>query len=753
MTFQDCGALRSIAARLLLAGPLALATAAPSSAALLEVPAGYASIQAAINAASPGDTVEVSNGVYNEMVSFPASGTPGNPITLAARAGHTPMIDGTGLATTGLDGLVFIEDQSWIVVSGMEIANLTASSPGHFPAGIWVRGTSNNIQLLDNTVHTIRNPGCSSCGAHGIAIYGTSASDSIHDILVDGNEVRDCVLGWSESVVVNGNVEDFVISNNEIHDNNNIGIDAIGFEGECAGCSDALDRARDGVIRGNLVYNIDSLGNPAYGVERSADGIYVDGGTRILIEQNTVHDCNIGIEIASEHKGKATSEVTVRNNFVYRSHSIGLAMGGYDKNRGSTENCAIVHNTLYDNDTDQSGGGELLIQYDTRNNVVENNIFYANAQLQFVANEFTLTTGNVIDHNLYFSAGGAAASEWVWTTTSYTGFADWQAGSGNDANSVFTDPLLVSPGTGDLHLGPGSPAVGAAVALSPLVAGTEDIDGNPRVSGPAADLGADELACGDSNVDADEECDDGNLISGDGCDANCTFTACGNGIVTAGETCDDGNPDAGDCCFACTYEVAGAACDDGEVCTFDDVCDGLGSCAGDAELEVSCALPDAASEGSQLKLTHKGSTRDKLSWKWGRGPEVTLGSLGDPTTGDDYALCVFADDGVTRSLVLSSLAPSGAEWSFAGDTKLKYKDKTLSPGGLKTVLIKVGDAGRARIKVKGKGAALGLDDLGFGGATTLAAELRNLANGTCFGASYSSPFRRDEVERFDDTSD
>lgn len=738
---------------LLLAGGLSASLVPGAGAAVLEVPAGYPTIQAAVDAAVAGDTIEVSTGVYNEYVSFPSSGTAGNPITLAAKAGHTPVIDGTGLATTDLDGLVFIEDRSYITVRGFEIRNLSASSPSHFPAGIWVRGTSHHVELRDNVVHHIENAGCSNCGAHGIAAYGTSASGSIHDLVIDGNEVRDCVLGWSESLVVNGNVEHFEITNNVVHDNNNIGIDAIGFEGECAGCGDALDRARDGLIAGNLVYDIDSLGNPSYGSERSADGIYVDGGTRIVIERNVVHDCNIGIELASEHGGKSTSEVIVRSNFVSRSHSIGIAIGGYDTNRGSTEDCAIVHNTLYDNDLDQSGGGELLIQYDVRDNVIENNVIHAGAQNQFLANEFDATSGNVIDHNLYYSTGGAPSSSWAWTGEPYTGFAAWQAATGNDANSTFADPLLVSPGTGDLHLGPGSPAIGAAVALAPEVAGTLDIDGTPRVSGAAADLGADELACGNGDIDGDEECDDGDLTDGDGCDSNCTFTACGNGVATAGEDCDDGNTSGGDCCDAsCAFEAGGSPCDDGEACTFTDVCDGAGACSGAAEVEPSCSLPDALSEGSRLQLRDNGSRRDKLGWSWGRGPAISLASLGDPTTTDDWALCVFVDDGVTSSVLLSALAPAGGSWAFSGDKALKYKNQSLAPDGLKQLLFKVGDAGRAKIKVKGQGAALGLGALGFG-SSTVSVELRNVANGTCFGASYSSPFRADDASRFDDKSD
>jgi len=746
--------LAALRSRTLPAAALTVLTfAGTASAVTRSVPADYATIQAAVNAAVPGDVVEVSTGVYHEFVSFPASGTALDPITLMAKAGHTPVIDGTGLTTTDLDGLVFIEDRSYIVVSGMEIANLTASSSNHFPAGIWVRGTSHHIRILDNNVHHIRTAGCANCGAHGIAVYGTSASASIHDVLIDGNEVHDCVLGWSETVVVNGNVEEFVISNNVVHDNDNIGIDAIGFEGECMGCSDALDRARDGLITGNTVYNIDSIGNPAYHGGRSADGIYVDGGTRIVIERNIVHDTNIGIELASEHAGKSTSEVTVRNNFVYRSHVIGIAIGGYDNRRGSTEDCNIVHNTLFDNDTDQSSGGEMLLQYDIRNNVIENNIFYANAQNQFLANEFSLTSGNTIDHNIYFSSGGAAASNWVWTTTQYTGFAAWKAGSGNDANSSFVDPMLVSPATGNLHLGAGSPAVGAAVLLSPTVAGSEDIDGTPRVSGAAADIGADEMACGNMVIDGDEECDDGNLDSGDGCDANCTNTACGNGIQTMGEACDDGNVAAGDCCSAtCAYESDGSPCDDGEVCTFNDACDGGGSCAGDAELEPSCLIPDAATGGGRLTLRRKGTAADRLTWSWGKGAAIALGDLGSPMTTDDYALCVFADDGVTSRVLVSAMAPAGAAWTATAKV-LKYSQKSLAPDGLRQIQFKSGDTGKARIKVKGQGLALGLSTLGFGPAATLSAELRNIATGACYGGVYPSPFRADDPQRFDDKTD
>ena len=448
-------------------------------------------VQYAVDHVGPGSTVYVMDGVYNETVTFHTSGSAsGGYITLQNYAGQTPVIDGAGLSISGETGLIVIENKSYVKVIGFEIRNLKAGgNKSVFPAGMWVRGYGDHLELRNNVVHDIENS-CRSCGAHGIAVYGRNPSASIHDIVLDGNEVRNCLLGWSESMVLNGNVENFTVSNNVVHDNDNIGIDMIGYEGECP--DPAVDRARDGVVVGNLVYNIDAYGNPAYGTDRCADGIYVDGGTRIVIERNVVHDSNIGIELASEHAGRDTSHITVRNNFVYNSHMTGIAFGGYDRRRGSTEYCNIVNNTLYNNDTDRTGCGEILVQYDTRYNVVENNAIYANSQNLFVANYFTENTGNVVDYNLYYSPGGANGSTWIWMKKTYSSFSTWQSATGNDAQGLFADPQFVNPSAGDLHIGSGSPAINAGENLASDVMGTEDIDGDPRIYGGRVDVGADE---------------------------------------------------------------------------------------------------------------------------------------------------------------------------------------------------------------------------------------------------------------------
>jgi hypothetical protein len=446
-------------------------------------------IQYAMDRVGAGSTVNVMNGVYNETVAFPRSGTSGNYIVLQNYPGDTPVIDGTGLPINGETGLVVIENKAYVKLVGFEIRNLKAGgSSSAFPAGIWIRGNCAFIEIRNNSVHDIENS-CNHCGAHGIAVYGRDPNASIHDIIIDGNQVYNGQFGWSESMVLNGNVENFVVSNNVVHNNDNIGIDFIGYEGENP--DPALDRARDGTVVGNLVYNIDSYGNPAYGTERSAGGIYVDGGTNILIERNIVHHSNLGVELASEHRGKNTSYIILRDNFFYDNTQTGIAMGGYDKRRGSTENCVIVNNTLYNNYTQGDWGAELYVQFDTRYNVIKNNVIYANSFRRFIESWSDVMTDNIVDYNLYFAPGGGTDGTWSWKNVAYTTFDAYQSGSGNDANGlVGLDPLLVSTTTPDLHLQSTSPAIDRGQNLAE--AGPYDIDGQTRIQN-IIEIGGDEV--------------------------------------------------------------------------------------------------------------------------------------------------------------------------------------------------------------------------------------------------------------------
>jgi len=207
---------------------------------------------------------------------------------------------------------------------------------GSVPVGIYAYGSGSNLSILGNHIHDIVTTvgSCNGNGgnAFGLAIYGT-ATTQWTNVTVSDNELDHLTLGCSESLSINGNVDGFVVSKNKVRDNDNIGIVAIGFEGTAP--TPALDQARNGVISGNLVYNIASKNNPAYNGETSADGIYVDGDTRLLIERNVVHNADLGIELASEHSGMSSSYVLVRSNAIYFSNAAGISIGGYAANVGN----------------------------------------------------------------------------------------------------------------------------------------------------------------------------------------------------------------------------------------------------------------------------------------------------------------------------------------------------------------------------------------------------------------------------------
>ncbi|MBV8549782.1 MAG: right-handed parallel beta-helix repeat-containing protein [Acidobacteriaceae bacterium] len=451
----------------------------------------WKTIQHAANSVQPGDTVYVRAGVYNESVNIAVSGTAASPIAFQNYPGETAVVDGTGLTPTSSDvqGLFNIVDKSYVTIQGFEIRNFQTSSSSSTPAGIWVTGSGSHVQILNNVVHNIVTTSEANGNAFGIAVYGSEAPTSIDSITISGNQVYSLKTGNSETVNVDGNVTNFTISNNIIHDNDNIGIDAIGFEGVAPNA--AYDYARNGEISGNTIYNISAINNPGEGNQNDADAIYVDGGSQIVIERNRVYGSDIGIEVASEHAGHVGSYVTVRDNLVYQNLTVGITIGGYSASVGGTDHCTIVNNTLFENDTQNTGSGELQIQYAATNNVFENNILYANAQNLFV-NDYTTASASpaALDYNLYFSEAGESSGQWTWNGQSYTGLANFQKASGHDSHTKFADPQFVSLTTPDLHIDSSSPAVGAGTNLGASVVGTMDFAGNPRVQGTSIDVGA-----------------------------------------------------------------------------------------------------------------------------------------------------------------------------------------------------------------------------------------------------------------------
>ena len=399
-----------------------------------------------------GGTVRLAGGTYAKQ-RIVIDGR--DHVAIEARPGAHPVLDGAGLRPpAGRSGMVEIRNSSDVTVSGLTITGYRTKSLAAVPVGILVTGSGHTIRLAGNHVHHLGNDnrtlGSFDIDAHGIAVYGTSATTSLSDVRISGNELDHLVLGASETLVLNGNVDGWSVTHNDIHDDNNIGIDAIGFEETISGPArfTGVNRARHGLIAGNRVSRIISEGNPAYWEDGSwcncADGIYVDGGGSIVIAGNRVDASDIGIEVASEWRQGRTDDVRVTGNVVTGSRYTGLAIGGYDRDRGEAYDIAVTGNWLRGNNTLRDGSPEMLLQYyvhDTtisHNTVISTNpgrtvLLYRDAPAGGAAKNARL----VLDHNAYQGWAAAGQELYYWNGVERRGLAAYRAASGQDRSSTY----------------------------------------------------------------------------------------------------------------------------------------------------------------------------------------------------------------------------------------------------------------------------------------------------------------------------
>jgi hypothetical protein len=150
----------------------------------------------------------------------------------------------------------------------------------------------------------------------------------------------------------------------------------------------------------------------------------------------------------------------LQDNLIFHNRLTGIAMGGYDEERGSTEGSTIMYNTIVDNDLLDAGNGQLFMQAQTKNNTFKRNILVSNSSDVLIYNEYTSNSGNVFDHNVYYSPAPQEEALWIWKNREYAGFTSYVEGSGNDAHSLYVNPKFMDDANKDFTLQASSPAKG-----------------------------------------------------------------------------------------------------------------------------------------------------------------------------------------------------------------------------------------------------------------------------------------------------
>jgi hypothetical protein len=167
---------------------------------------------------------------------------------------------------------------------------------------------------------------------------------------------------------------------------------------------------------------------------------------------------------------------------------------------------------------------------------------------------------------------------------------------------------------------------------------------------------------------------------------------------------------------------------------------------------AACRAPAVGGRAMLLLKDASPDTGDRLVWKWLKGAATSLGEFGDPVGSDDYALCLYEDDGGGNELLASAVAEHGSGWTSKPGGWL-YRNGTGSSTG--TTFVKLSEGltdGAAKILVHGKGVKLAMPDLGsLTGPVTV--QLHPSGGGPCFGATYSPPFLKNDGVTFKDRAD
>ena len=482
-------------------------------------------IQKALDkASSPGDIILVSAGTYKQNLTWKFSGTSSLKITLqkngngtvlikSADASANPVLQITNFSNIIIDGFTFTRDNAKNNAQGI----LINSSGSIATKNIEIKNcvfTGINWNTNPNKKPTM------SQNSQPFIVYGRSTV-AIQNINIHDCDFNNNITGQSEVCSFNSNIDGFSATNNVLHDNTNIAIDVIGFEGENSNTT--IDQARNGTIANNTFYE-----NQSPYAEGAS--IYVDGGKSVLIERNLIHDGDYGIEISAENDPASityeTQDITVRNNLIYNCRSAGLKIGNY---KGKLQNALVANNTCFYNNRGGKRDGDIngtsvkfsawaeLVIDNMQDVNINGNIFYARTSNSAMINSDAnaLITNLTMNYNLWYNKNNAAGTGLIWqfkingTNYTYNSYANYKANNtfGFDKQSKYGDPLFVGEGINgvnavnpDLHIQTGSPCIASGDPAAIIGAargnwGTTDYFGNNRKVG-TIDIGAHELASG-----------------------------------------------------------------------------------------------------------------------------------------------------------------------------------------------------------------------------------------------------------------
>ena len=436
----------------------------------------YSSVQAAVDAASPGHEIRIAGGTY----------APGGTVAVITKELY--IIGAFDPAFSGSDPDMYetVLDADWggsvisITNAGqVELYHLTLTN-GDGTGNLTGMGAGGGI-FNDNTnllvAHSVitDNLGSHSGRGWGGGIYSYSQDDSHLTTLVE-NQIVSNIAGTDPAS--NGDGGGVYVLGGEASLVGNQIVDNLGHgANQCRGGGVKLTSLAWGEVLTNVIRgNVGSRTTNGYG-----SGLYVSGG-KVRVAGNHIED-NWSVSGNGGGLESAWSDLEITGNRII-SNTSGAGGGMYIR---SITPVTMANNLIVRNGGGFCGGGMYLVHLIPDptpailvNNTVADNSPDGIATWGYVV--LTMTNNLLAGNPVGILASQPASLTLAADTNLFYDTSDPLTGT----NGILEDPLL----TADYRVPPGSPAVDRGLDVPWL---TTDIDGNPRPQGGGYDLGAFEV--------------------------------------------------------------------------------------------------------------------------------------------------------------------------------------------------------------------------------------------------------------------
>jgi hypothetical protein len=439
------------------AGRRALAVAADGERRVCASGCPYASVQAAVDAATPGDVIKVATGIYTGVQGRAAPvGYNGPPVitqvlyiskAVTVRGGYTtdfvdppdPAANPTTLDAQRGGRVLFITGDVTATVQGLRLVGGDATGLG---GGLeWVRNAGGGVFVYGSPALLSGNVISDNRAYRGAGVWLESTPATLQ-----ANSIVSNVASWAAGGVWINNSSATLIG------------DFVGRNDASFGGGLTLLRS-PATLSGTIVFS-----NQASS-EGGGVGVILSDATlwNNIIAANTVDRLGGGLYIQY-------SDVEMVNNLIADNHANRTGSGLHIQ--GSSPH--LIHTTVARN---TGGGGGVYIAP-----------FSGGASMPVFTNTI------LVSHSvgIYVNAGSTATLEaTLWGEGNWANDVDWTGGGAVITGTVDLpgDPDFAKPDAGDYHLGSGSAAIDAGVDAGV----TTDMGGDPRPFGDGYDIGADEF--------------------------------------------------------------------------------------------------------------------------------------------------------------------------------------------------------------------------------------------------------------------